>query len=645
VRQSAETLAGYGEQAAGVVTGALDLANRVQQALERQGRLIEAVARQAGERLDGFRQQVQDGAGDIEATAMRARATSDALAAGSAAIVESLRDIDGALQATQARLEQGMGAIRTQADGAVAELQGRAEALDGAAQRIGLAAGSAARDAAETETRLAAVNDSAALAAARAQAIRGAVAAQAEQLTDLGGRLTQQVAALEQTMTAQAASLRQAVETATASLEQVGGTLEGRQQRLQTAAAASLADLTRVAETLQRQSDDLAGVSDSVGGRVMALVAALGERAQGIAGAADVAEENLKRVAGSIRDQSTELAATAERTSSQVAHEADRLSGTVAGSEERLRSVTQSMAEGRMALEQASETTIRGMLTASRQLEERATDLSEASDRETTRLLGASVAVRQEAQSLQHTSERAAERVQAAGQDLVQRVASLSEAAEAAAARLEGTEQELRQARQTLSRETGDVVGGVEALRNTLDRHAASAATALADLRQATDALVGGFAAQAAALAEASRVAVEAQHKLDDDSASGRRRSFVALLPQITDRLHSHGVDITRAVEANVPEDAWQRYLAGDKSVFARRILRNRDRYSTDAIRHLYGHDPEFRQTVNRYLLQFEQLLEQAAQHDPEDLISAAFLSSDVGKVYLLLARGIGRLS
>ena len=40
---------------------------------------------------------------------------------------------------------------------------------------------------------------------------------------------------------------------------------------------------------------------------------------------------------------------------------------------------------------------------------------------------------------------------------------------------------------------------------------------------------------------------------------------------------------------------------------------------------------------------QFEALMNQAAACDPENVLTATFLTADVGKLYLLLARSTGR--
>ena len=56
-----------------------------------------------------------------------------------------------------------------------------------------------------------------------------------------------------------------------------------------------------------------------------------------------------------------------------------------------------------------------------------------------------------------------------------------------------------------------------------------------------------------------------------------------------------------------------------------------------------YREDERFRQQATRYIQQFESLLNQAAECDPENVLSATFLTADVGKLYLLLARAVGR--
>jgi hypothetical protein len=46
---------------------------------------------------------------------------------------------------------------------------------------------------------------------------------------------------------------------------------------------------------------------------------------------------------------------------------------------------------------------------------------------------------------------------------------------------------------------------------------------------------------------------------------------------------------------------------------------------------------------VDRYVAKFETLLGQSQQADSESVLSAAFITADVGKLYLILAKSLGR--
>ena len=68
-----------------------------------------------------------------------------------------------------------------------------------------------------------------------------------------------------------------------------------------------------------------------------------------------------------------------------------------------------------------------------------------------------------------------------------------------------------------------------------------------------------------------------------------------------------------------------------------------KDRFQIPQIEDRYESDEEFRNKVTRYMNQFESLLTQATDCDQEQVLSATFLTADVGKLYLLLSRSLGR--
>ena len=57
-----------------------------------------------------------------------------------------------------------------------------------------------------------------------------------------------------------------------------------------------------------------------------------------------------------------------------------------------------------------------------------------------------------------------------------------------------------------------------------------------------------------------------------------------------------------------------------------------------------YRGDREFKQTVDRYIGEFERLLEEVSQDERGQATARSYLTSDTGKVYTMLAHAAGRL-
>jgi len=74
-------------------------------------------------------------------------------------------------------------------------------------------------------------------------------------------------------------------------------------------------------------------------------------------------------------------------------------------------------------------------------------------------------------------------------------------------------------------------------------------------------------------------------------------------------------------------------------------MLSDDEKHAREVIRAKFEEDENFRKYVQRYLDHFERLLNQANESDPENLLSSTFLSADIGKLYLVLARSVGRLN
>ena len=61
-----------------------------------------------------------------------------------------------------------------------------------------------------------------------------------------------------------------------------------------------------------------------------------------------------------------------------------------------------------------------------------------------------------------------------------------------------------------------------------------------------------------------------------------------------------------------------------------------------DDIRKKYRGEREFKQTVDRYIGEFERLLEEVSRGDRGQAVARTYLTSETGKVYTMLAHAAG---
>ena len=113
---------------------------------------------------------------------------------------------------------------------------------------------------------------------------------------------------------------------------------------------------------------------------------------------------------------------------------------------------------------------------------------------------------------------------------------------------------------------------------------------------------------------------------------------------RVLDTLGSIGVDLQQVLEGDAAPDIIRRFAKGDRTVALRRIAsRAGEPVVIARVREMFEEDEEFRGLATRYLREFERLLVQAGEADPDELLSASLLTADVGKAYLLLSRAVDR--
>jgi hypothetical protein len=128
----------------------------------------------------------------------------------------------------------------------------------------------------------------------------------------------------------------------------------------------------------------------------------------------------------------------------------------------------------------------------------------------------------------------------------------------------------------------------------------------------------------------------QAEEQVDND--------FSRRMALITESLNSSAIDISKAFANDVTDTAWASYLRGDRGIFTRRAVRLLDNSEARAVAEIYEADADFRETVNRYIHDFEAMLRSVLSTRDGHALAVTLLSSDMGKLYVALAQAIERL-
>ena len=96
-------------------------------------------------------------------------------------------------------------------------------------------------------------------------------------------------------------------------------------------------------------------------------------------------------------------------------------------------------------------------------------------------------------------------------------------------------------------------------------------------------------------------------------------------------------------IDHDAASELWDRYNRGERNVFTRKLYTLQGQQAFDEIRARYRNDREFKQTVDRYVAEFERLLEDVSRDDRGQVLVRTYLTSETGKVYTMLAHASGR--
>ena len=103
--------------------------------------------------------------------------------------------------------------------------------------------------------------------------------------------------------------------------------------------------------------------------------------------------------------------------------------------------------------------------------------------------------------------------------------------------------------------------------------------------------------------------------------------------------------DIASCIDERRVMDIWQRLKRGETDVLSQRGLYPRQgQQIVDRVQRRYETDTTFHGIVDRYLSDFEKMLQDLSRSDPRGATVQSRLASDEGRIYFVLAHISGRL-
>ncbi len=518
------------------------------------------------------------------------------------------------------------------------------------------------------ENQIAALDEAGARAEVRGEAVASRLTAERERIEAVAGTLSESAARAAETIAGRTAQLKASIESAEGTLKNAGTTLDTQAASFRAAAGAAADAPHAAAVELDRQAKRIESVADAAMARAEFVLG----RQERHRGAMNELMQRLKDESASF-----EMALSKERSSIEQAIQA--LGGEaqkfehVTGDAERHLELIMSNASARASqltanfmreadkLKEASNsanTTLANMINALQEANAGAQTLigetaSEAKVNaralvgeamaECERLLRTSGELSAEAASIRTSLAKAVEEVQ-------QHLLTLPGVAQ----------QEARRVREMVRAETEEILDLSARTLSTI--HARSAPRSIQ--RKPAEPVVPEQPEPESLLGMAKRLTQRPRKKSAEGSGDPKawemrtllaavengdekdlKPSSAAALGALEMALADLAVDLSSISTDAVPgEDEWRRYLAGDRSVFARRLAEAIDDDTVNRVATLYREDAKFRDAANAYLMEFETLLTRAKDGDGGGLLTSTMLSADTGKIYLAVAYALGRL-
>lgn len=438
-----------------------------------------------------------------------------------------------------------------------------------------------------------------------------------------------------------------ASDKAATSLSEAGTVMDSRSENMGQFMEATSRGLKELADELaERQnefaataaaaSDELAGISERYSEETEAFAGATGR-------ATEAAEEAADRTAKASEEAAERTAQAAEQAAERIHTVGDNLDKQNTALVEAIQMTSdvfevasQNFTGERESLISGTDKIIERLEKSADVMRARADEISEASEKSGDSFAAISKIFAEAANNLKVSTEHATTRAEDASRSMTQNIARA----------LDELNQDFhKEIGELTDQASGDILMMREMLSKTLElaaediRDARKMAgqerdLALADMRSASDTIIR----QSDELMQA----IDARERA---LADRMRDDFLKTASLMIEQMQSSAIDIARLTSVEVPDREWRRYLGGESNVFARALVKLAPKDLRKRIKERLKNNEEFRKYAVRYVKDFEALIARASADSRSRTLSVTLISSEIGRLYVVLAQCMKRLN
>lgn len=615
------------EQATGIANisrETADQADRIEANLLRQAEGVEAAAKRAGsasEEIAGrFESQAKDMQESIDASVDSATARLNEAGAAleeharqAEDISESIhmRAMDQTREASELiwkRADEINGVLRSTMDKARSLLdQGTAQIEEFASKAEERTGGVATRTIqhlqqlqAGIDAQMHVLEDSAARGQEQLAEISGQLEENAKQLAAQASTAKSELEGTGQAMDERMIFISQAIQDMRSKIAHLETDLNGQRTALEETSKLASSSVLEASTLFKGEVEAIRNISGQTSevlhGETETLkqnISDLGQRSESVRAALDKSGTNVRREAEDFQSRVAEVAEQTNATASELATQRDAL---LAGTSEVIDNLSKASETIATEVHKLGRTSHQSKITVDEAIE----DLKSATDK-TREVLDSAV----------------------------------SDAGEALTAKLSSLQVDATEQMSGLRGDFGDILDGL------LDEYRRASLLA----GQEGAGLAQRMKVESAELAEQAERFVNQTSEIEQRIAKASKDDFARTSQMLLESLQSMSIDLSKMLDHDLPDSAWTDYLNGDRSYFARRTVRLGNKATRKAIAARAADDIEFRENLARYTRDFESLMERAMLGDRGSALSVTLISSDMGKLYILLAQSMNKFN